>query len=44
MRSAGKVSGFGEPPANEITFGSLIILANARIADGRKFAASAEKK
>ena len=43
MRSAGNVSGFGAPPANVMMSGSLMSFANARIADGRMFAASAEK-
>ncbi|HJQ40186.1 MAG TPA: hypothetical protein VKB93_23835 [Thermoanaerobaculia bacterium] len=44
IRSAGNVSGFGEPPANEMMFGSLMIFANARIAEGRNARASREKK
>jgi hypothetical protein len=44
MRSAGNVSGFGTPPANEMILGSLISFANARIAEGRKARASREKK
>jgi len=42
--SAGNVSGLGTPPANEMMFGSLISLANARMAEGRKLRASREKK
>ena len=44
ITSAGNVSGLGTPPANEITFGSLISGASARMAEGRKLFALAERR